>query len=145
MEHAVKALLAAVAAGDAARLAQVIARQPQTVASHGGQALLLAARDGDVDVARVLVQNGADLEAVDDEHRDTPLGWAAFYAQAGVAVVLLEAGANREHQDGYGNTPLGYALKGAAGDLRKYRVERPAEAYLAVAEVLRQYGAEDAE
>lgn len=98
-----------------------------------------------MDVTRVLVQSGADLETVDEEHWDTPLGWAAFYAQAGVAVVLLKAGANREHHDGYGNTPLGWALAGARGDLRKYGVERPAEAYLAVAEVLRQYGAEEPE
>jgi hypothetical protein len=57
--------------------------------------------------------------------------------------VLLDAGANREHHDTYGTTPMGYAQAGARGELRKW-VERPTEAYLAVAEVLRQYGAEEA-
>lgn len=43
-------------------------------------ALHSAAWNGDLEMARLLVEAGADLEAIDDEHGGTPAGWAEVSA-----------------------------------------------------------------
>jgi hypothetical protein len=46
-----------------------------------GTALHSAAWEGDLRMARILVSHGADPQALDDEHRNTPAGWARVAAR----------------------------------------------------------------
>ena len=84
-------------------------------------ALLYAAREGHLDVVRVLVARGADLERADG-NGVTPLISAIINANVfrvtrsgesdhlAIANLLLDAGANVNAQDWYGQTPLWAAV-----------------------------------
>jgi ankyrin repeat protein len=84
-------------------------------------ALLYAARDGLLDVARLLVERGASLELADD-NGVTPLLAAILNASVfrvtrtgtsdhlAIASMLLDAGANVNSADWYGETPLWAAV-----------------------------------
>ncbi|HTW58837.1 MAG TPA: ankyrin repeat domain-containing protein [Terriglobales bacterium] len=52
-----------------------------------------------------LLDNGADIEARDDDG-DTPLLWAASFAQTDIFKLLLDRGAKIDVRDRQGNTPL---------------------------------------
>ena len=67
--------------------------------------LHLASRKGHVDVARMLVEHGADVSA-QDKYGWTPLHWASTKGQGDVARMLVEHGADVSAQDEYGWTPL---------------------------------------
>ena len=141
------ALHDAVHADDADRLAALLDADPALVDADledGMTPLLCAAGHGSAAATRLLIERGADLEKPDGDHQDSPLGWAAFYAQREVAALLIAAGANLGFHDKYGKTPLGYAIAGEAGELRPYGVTAPPEAFHAVAEVLRAAGAPEA-
>ena len=56
-------------------------------------ALHLAAANGHVDVVKVLIQNGADVNAV-DEYKFTALHLAARHGHVDIAKVLIENGAD---------------------------------------------------
>jgi ankyrin repeat protein len=49
---------------------------------------------GSLEFARLLIEFGADLNAIDEEYHSTPLGWAAKYGQAEMVRSLLDNGAN---------------------------------------------------
>lgn len=44
--------------------------------------------------ARLLLDHGADVDAIDGEYRTTPLGFAARWNQRDVAMLLLDRGAD---------------------------------------------------
>jgi len=86
------------------------------------------------EIVRLLPSRGADLEAIDAEHRSTALGWAAFHGFPGVAEVLLAAGARVDRPNRYGVAPLDLALSGARGEQSaQYGIQTPREAYEIVA------------
>jgi ankyrin repeat protein len=49
---------------------------------------------GNVPLARLLLEYGADLQAVEAEYESTPIGWAAKYGQTEMVRFLLEQGAD---------------------------------------------------
>jgi ankyrin repeat protein len=51
------------------------------------------AGEGNIEMARVCLESGTDLNAVDDEYSSTPLGWAARNGKVDMARWLLERGA----------------------------------------------------
>lgn len=53
-----------------------------------GTALHAAAWSGDLDLARALIELGADPHVEDEEHRSTPRGWAEFNGQTAMAEYL---------------------------------------------------------
>jgi hypothetical protein len=57
-------------------------------------ALHVAAEKGDVELARTLLDLGADVQLVDGRYDSTPLGWARFFEEQ--AVVDLLAPLTRE-------------------------------------------------
>lgn len=80
------------------------------------------AQSGAVTKARLLLDHGADINAVDDEYRTTPLGMAARWGQRKMVALLLERGADPNRAEAAWSTPLAWAQKkghGAiAADLR---------------------------
>ena len=71
-----------------------------------------AARDGDVNKARTLLDGGADLTARDDHIRSTPLAWAAKFGQLEMVEFLLQRGAPRNlPDDPPWATPRAWALR----------------------------------
>ena len=77
------------------------------------------ARLGEVGKARLLLDHGADVNAVDDEFRSTPLGFAARWGQRSMVAFLLERGADRTRSGAPWATPLVWArTKGHAAIAR---------------------------
>jgi hypothetical protein len=73
--------------------------------------LLLAAKDGDEAVVRLLVSKGkVEVDARDSDGR-TPLSWAAESGHETVARLLVEEGADLESQNIYFRTPLSRATE----------------------------------
>ena len=72
--------------------------------------LLYAARDGRIESARLLVQNGADLKAT-DPNGITPLLMAITNNQVETARFLIERGAEINVIDWYGRSPLWSAVE----------------------------------
>ena len=62
----------------------------------GRTALHHYARRGDVPNARLMLEHGADIDAIDDQYHGTPLAWAAREAHEDMVGFLLEQGADPE-------------------------------------------------
>jgi ankyrin repeat protein len=73
------------------------------------RALLDAVVMSDISRARELLKQGADVNARDKEHQETPVILAAKFAGAGMVRMLLEVGAEVDARDGWGRTALFYA------------------------------------
>ena len=54
------------------------------------------AMKGDADKVKLLLEHGADIDAIDDEYRSTPLGLAARLGQRSIVELLLAHGADPE-------------------------------------------------
>jgi ankyrin repeat protein len=66
---------------------------------------------GDVRKASLLLDHGADINAIDDEYQSTPLGYAAHFGRREVVALLLERGADPNKSGAPWATPLAWALK----------------------------------
>jgi uncharacterized protein len=69
------------------------------------------AHAGDLAKARLLLDHGAEINAVDEEYRSTPLGLAARWGQREIAALLLERGADPNKSGAPWSTPLAWAQK----------------------------------
>jgi ankyrin repeat protein len=71
-----------------------------------------AAREGDIEKAKKLLDSGADLTARDEHLRSTPLAWAAKFGQLEMVKFLLERGAPKSlPDDPPWATPLAWATR----------------------------------
>jgi len=84
----------------------------------GRTPLHLAASRGHLDVARLLVESGADVDAR-SEFGYTPLHVAAMEGYLDVARLLVESGADVDARDKKGRTPLDLARKGGHREVMK--------------------------
>jgi len=104
--------------------------------------LLYAAREGHVDIVRLLLDAGANLEQADADGV-TPLLIALMNEHAEAASFLVERGANVNAMDWYGQSPLFVAVDvrnlDVSGPTRDNGVDR--EAFYRVAELLLNRGA----
>jgi len=73
--------------------------------------LHVAAGKNRLDVARSLIEQGANVNARDRELGNTPLHYAMGLAFPEMALMLLEAGAQINQANAYGYTPLHYTAK----------------------------------
>jgi ankyrin repeat protein len=73
------------------------------------RALLDAVIMRNIAQSRELLNQGADVNARDNEHEETPLILAAKFTGADVMRLLLEAGAEVDARDDWGRTALFYA------------------------------------
>lgn len=76
---------------------------------HRTRLLHHAAARGAVEKVALLLEHGATLDAIDDEYRSTPLGFAARWGQVEVARLLLTRGADRELAGAAWATPRAWA------------------------------------
>ena len=76
---------------------------------NGRSALSVACKQGHVDVVRLLIENGADIESEDNDGR-TPLRYACEQQRLAVIRVLIDSNADVNHATKEGGTPL-YAQK----------------------------------
>jgi uncharacterized protein len=108
----------AAALGRAARVADVVGADPDTVraeAADGFTALHLAAFFGQLEVAAVLLEHGADVDAeAGNPSHVQPLHSAAAGGHAAIAALLLERGADPNARQQGGFVPLHSAA--ARGD-----------------------------
>jgi ankyrin repeat protein len=75
------------------------------------------AADGDLPKARLLLDHGAHIDAIDEEYRSTPLGMAARWGRREMATFLLERGADPDLAGDPWATPLAWARKKGHRDL----------------------------
>ncbi len=69
------------------------------------------AAEGELAKARLLLDHGADIDAIDDEYRSTPLGVAARRGQAALVELLLARGADPTAAGASWAAPLAWAKK----------------------------------
>ena len=69
------------------------------------------AAEGEVAKARLLIDHGADLQAIDEEYRSTPLGVAARFGQLKMVDFLLARGADQDRAGMPWATPRAWAAK----------------------------------
>lgn len=86
---------------------------------NGHTALMYAAEFGHVEVGKLLLANGADINAVDN-YNDPALNVAAFHGQLEFAKMLVEMGADLSVR-GYANqTALGHAISRGHEDVTTF-------------------------
>jgi uncharacterized protein len=66
---------------------------------------------GDIRKARLLLDHGADINAIDDEYQSTPLGYAAHWGKQEMVALLLERDADPSKAGAPWATPLAWARK----------------------------------
>jgi ankyrin repeat protein len=69
------------------------------------------AHEGSVEKARLLLDHGADINAVDEEYRSSPLGIAARFGQREKVEFLLARGADPRESRARWATPLAWSIK----------------------------------
>jgi len=87
------------------------------------EAIIVAAGGGDLDAVKTLLEEGADVDVVDDEER-SPLLSAARNGHLQLVQLLLEKGADLDKGDGEGDTPLTAAAAAGHVDVVKFLLER---------------------
>ncbi|MBU2509985.1 ankyrin repeat domain-containing protein [bacterium] len=94
--------------------------------NQGWTPLTWAAYNGNHQIARYLLENGANVDLPKTRTKKqpkyngyTPLHFAAFYGHKYVTEVLLEFGANKHLRDAWNNTALDYAFQYGFHDVAK--------------------------
>jgi len=73
--------------------------------------------EGDVAKARLLLDHGAAIDAIDDEYCSTPLGVAARWGRRDIVTLLLARGADPNASGAPWSTPLAWARKKGHADV----------------------------
>ncbi|MBT9313602.1 ankyrin repeat domain-containing protein [Leptothoe kymatousa] len=109
-------LVRATLRADATAVEQLLQNQSDpNVVYRTNTALTYAARDGYLDIARLLVAHGADVNWIDGEGV-TPLILASFKDHQEIVQLLLDHGADITVQDQWHRTALDYALRRGPAD-----------------------------
>jgi ankyrin repeat protein len=75
------------------------------------------AAEGELGKARLLLDHGANIDAIDDEYRSTPLGVATRRGQRALVELLLDRGADPTAAGASWATPLTWATKYGHGEI----------------------------
>lgn len=106
------ALVDAVLRNDVAALVRQLddGADPDQFDANRNTALIFAARDGQLEIARTLIKAGASPGWVDGE-QVTPLILAALRDHPDIVRLLLSHGVDRDHRDKWGRTARDYAAR----------------------------------
>jgi ankyrin repeat protein len=125
-------------AGDEALIRRLLAARPDlasALTADDRRKIADAAQANNATAVRLMLEAGWPPEAR-GQHNATPLHWAGFHGNAGMARVLLQHGAPVNVKgDEYNGTPLGWAIHGA-----EHGWHRKTGAYAETMEVLRAAG-----
>lgn len=97
------------------------------ISPFGVNALMLACENGHVDIARLLLENGAAIERANSD-RDTPLLLAIWANSKEVVELLVEKHANLEHVNADGETALLRAVSYQSEDIVSFLLAKGANA-----------------
>jgi uncharacterized protein len=92
---------------------------PNHMNCHHTTVLHEMARMGETRKAALLLDRGADIDAVDHEFRSTPLGFAARWGQREMVTLLLSRGADPQKTGAPWAAPLEWARKKAHADIAR--------------------------
>jgi ankyrin repeat protein len=84
---------------------------PNTMSWHHVTILHDMAQNGDLDKAKLLIDHGAELNAIEEEYQSTPLGMAARWGHLNMVNYLLEQGADARHSGADWSMPLAWAIR----------------------------------
>jgi len=112
----------AIARGDGRRVRKLLRALPELVAyadpAHDGcTPLFVAAARQDLDVLRMLVEAGADVDERDEQKGATVLHWTAYHGLEAACRLLLNAGAAVDSREMCGQTPLHWAARKGRDDV----------------------------
>lgn len=113
--------------GDSQELEQSLAEQAAIAEDTPEGRLVLAARNGDLERIRELLDEGVPADAEESRNGHRPLHQAAQANHLSAVELLLEAGADLDGRDGEGETPLMKAAFAAATDAGRYLLDAGAE------------------
>merc|ERR1719225_2367207 len=87
--------------------------------TNGRSALHVAVYDGNLEIVKVLVQKGANINAKDDDGF-SPLHIAVYIENLKILKILIQSGAQLNAKDKKNKTPLDYARMWNIYDILKY-------------------------
>src|SRR5207253_9483644 len=120
---------------------------PEQIGGYGGlTALTMAARDGNLEAATALLDEGADINQPTAGDHTTPLLIATINGQFDLAVALLGRGADVKLASDAGETPLFATIQAQWAPMARYPMPsdhlRQKTSYLEMMEALLQKGAD---
>jgi len=106
----------AIEAGDVARVKQILKDNPGAVTERADNQfrempIHFAATTGNIEIARLLLEAGADIDAGDSDN-STALGVAAMRKHGEMVAFLIERGADVNRRDRKADCPLSFAVYG---------------------------------
>lgn len=116
----------AVTGNDPARVVSLLDSDPSLLELHDEQEMTplnLAALNGNAEIARLLIERGADIQAGDADNSQ-PIHCAAISGNVAIAEMLLESGANINEQDNNGATALMFAAGPGRTEMVRFLLER---------------------
>jgi len=87
---------------------------------RGTYPLHVTAEFNQPEVAKLLLEYGANVTLLDSENAAIALGWAAFFGRPDVVAVLLDAGSEPSQRNKHGLTALGCAVGGTQGRWKQF-------------------------
>mgnify|MGYP001597423749 CR=1 FL=1 len=89
--------------------------------------LFYAVNSSRSDVGKLLIEKGADVNAVSNSNGWTPLKWAVCDGYLDIVRLLIEKGVDVNTKDNFGKTPLSWAKWGDQSDIAKFLIEKGAK------------------
>jgi ankyrin repeat protein len=83
--------------------------------------LHFATQEGHTEIAKLLIEKGAGVNAKDKYNENTPLHMAVQEGYTEIAKLLIEKGADVNTLNKDGNTPLHIAINKVGGDILFYK------------------------
>jgi glyoxylase-like metal-dependent hydrolase (beta-lactamase superfamily II) len=119
----------AISAGDPGKVEAILTVDPDQISARNdalSTPLHVAVSDSQVDIARLLISKGADINAGDSDN-SRPIHLAAIDGKHELVEILLEAGADLGVEEDYGNSPLTYAIFGGGIEIVNLLLDRGAD------------------